>query len=122
MSARACHPWKQIGSSKEARHLDARELTVEHDAEAALIEVILMGPAGADVRRLARRSNRELIGQTECLVRDAMHRLTALAGAMPSCSRAIDRPFACRADRESVVQETSPRAIERITWASYCSC
>lgn len=63
--------------------MDALELTVEQEAEAARIADILIGAAGAELRQVARllatRSNRELFGQTEFLVRDALHRLGARA-------------------------------------------
>jgi hypothetical protein len=63
--------------------MDALELTVEQEAEAARIEDILMGAARSELRQVARllasRANRELFGQTEFLVRGAMHRLGARA-------------------------------------------
>jgi hypothetical protein len=63
--------------------MDALELTVEQEAEAAQIEDILLGAARAELRQVARllasKANRELFGPTEFLVRGALHRLGARA-------------------------------------------
>jgi ABC-type phosphate transport system auxiliary subunit len=63
--------------------MDAHEFTAEQEAAAARIEDIVMGAARSEVRQMARllvsRQNRELFGQTEFVVRDAMHRVGARA-------------------------------------------
>jgi hypothetical protein len=57
------------------------ELTVEQQAEAERIEDILKAKAMLEIKHVARllasKSNRELLGQTEFQIRDAMHRLGA---------------------------------------------
>lgn len=57
------------------------ELTAEQEAEAACIEDILNASSRATVhyiaRLLASKSNRELLGETEFQIRDAVHRLGA---------------------------------------------
>jgi len=57
------------------------ELTEEQEAEAAGIEDILHASSRATVhdiaRLLASKNNRELFGETEFQIRDAMHRLGA---------------------------------------------
>ena len=57
------------------------ELTEEQEAEAAVIEDILNASSRATVhyiaRLLASKSNRELFGETEFQIRDAVHRLGA---------------------------------------------
>lgn len=57
------------------------ELTAEQEAEAAKIEAVL-NARGREVNRhmarlLASKSNRELFGETEFRIRDAVHRLGA---------------------------------------------
>lgn len=57
------------------------DLTEEQEAEAEYIEDILNASSRATVRYVARlmasKSNRELFGDTEFLIRDAVHRLGA---------------------------------------------
>jgi hypothetical protein len=57
------------------------ELTAEQEAEAAVIEDILNASSRATVHHIARllasKSNRELLGETEFQIRDAVHRLGA---------------------------------------------
>lgn len=57
------------------------ELTSEQEAEAQRIEDILKAGAAVELRCIARllasKSNRELLGETEFAVRDAVHRLGA---------------------------------------------
>lgn len=57
------------------------ELTEEQEAEAAYIEDILKASSQVTVhyiaRLLASKSNRELFGETEFQIRDAVHRLGA---------------------------------------------
>jgi hypothetical protein len=57
------------------------ELTAEQEAEAAVIEDILNASSRATVhymaRLLASKCNRELLGETEFQIRDAVHRLGA---------------------------------------------
>ena len=57
------------------------ELSEEQEAEAACIEDILNASSRATVhyvaRLLASKSNRELLGETEFQIRDAVHRLGA---------------------------------------------
>ena len=57
------------------------ELNAEQEAEAACIEDILNASSRATVhyvaRLLASKSNRELLGETEFQIRDAVHRLGA---------------------------------------------
>lgn len=57
------------------------ELTAEQEAEAQRIEDILKAGASVEFRRMARllasKSNRELLGETEFQIRDAVHRLGA---------------------------------------------
>jgi hypothetical protein len=57
------------------------ELTQQQEAEAALIEDILAAKAQVEVRFIARlmasKANRELLGETEFQLRDAVHRLGA---------------------------------------------
>lgn len=56
-------------------------LTPEQEAEAERIEDILKAKATVEIRYVARllasKSNRELLGQTEFQVRDAVHRVGA---------------------------------------------
>jgi hypothetical protein len=64
------------------RDLPEIELTEEQEAEAARIEDILLAKARGEVRFVARllasKSNRELFGETEFRIRDAVHRLGAV--------------------------------------------
>lgn len=64
-----------------AGQLPEIELTPEQEEEAARIEDILTAKARAEVRYVARllasKSNRDLFGETEFQVRDAVHRLGA---------------------------------------------
>lgn len=57
------------------------ELTTEQELEAAQIEDILNASSRASVRYIARllasKPNRELLGETEFQIRDAVHRLGA---------------------------------------------
>ena len=59
--------------------MDARELTVEEEAEAQRIADIVAAGARVEAlkigRLLASRRNSELFGQTEFEVRDAVHRI-----------------------------------------------
>lgn len=61
--------------------MDEVILTAEQEAEAERIEDILKAGAQAELRRIARllasKSNRELLGETEFQVRDAVLRLGA---------------------------------------------
>lgn len=56
-------------------------LTAAQEAEAARIEDILKAKATVEIKQIARllasKSNRELLGQTEFQVRDAVHRVGA---------------------------------------------
>ena len=60
-----------------------RELTADEEAEAQRIADIVVGRMRAEAvelgRLLASKSNGELFGQTEFVVRDAVHRVGALA-------------------------------------------
>ncbi len=57
------------------------DLTEEQDAEASRIADILRAKAEAEVRYISRllasKPNRELLGETEFQIRDAVHRLGA---------------------------------------------
>jgi hypothetical protein len=59
--------------------MDEFKLTAEQEAEAARIEDILKAQAAVEVKRIARllasRSNRQLFGETEFQIRDAVHRI-----------------------------------------------
>lgn len=59
------------------------QLTPEQEAEAARIEDIVKAGAAAEIRQMARllasKCNRELLGETEFQIRDAVHRLGARA-------------------------------------------
>lgn len=61
--------------------MDELILTAEQEAEAARIEDVVMGAARVEVRRMARllasKQNRELLGETEFTLRDAVHRIAA---------------------------------------------
>lgn len=61
--------------------MDEVELTAEQAAEAERIEDILRAQAEVEIRRIARllasKENRELLGETEFQVRDAVHRMGA---------------------------------------------
>lgn len=56
-------------------------LTAEEAAEAARIEDILKAKAAVEIKQISRllasKSNRELLGQTEFQIRDAVHRVGA---------------------------------------------
>lgn len=56
-------------------------LTPEQEAEAERIEDILRAKAAVEIRQVARllasKPNRELLGQTEFQIRDAVHRVGA---------------------------------------------
>jgi hypothetical protein len=60
-----------------------RELTADEEAEAQRIADIVVGRMRAEAielgRMLASKSNGDLFGQTEFAVRDAVHRIGALA-------------------------------------------
>jgi hypothetical protein len=59
------------------------QLTPEQEAEAARIEDIVKAGAAVEIRQMARllasKCNRELLGETEFQIRDAVHRLGARA-------------------------------------------
>lgn len=61
--------------------MDEFKLTAEQELEAARIEDILKAQAAVEVKRIARllasRSNRQLFGETEFQIRDAVHRIGA---------------------------------------------
>lgn len=61
--------------------MDEIVLTPEQQAEAERIEDILSAKSRAEIRYIARllasKSNRELLGETEFRIRDAVHRLGA---------------------------------------------
>lgn len=64
-----------------SREFPEIELTAEQEADAAKIEAVL-NARGQEVNRhmarlLASKSNRELFGETEFQIRDAVHRLGA---------------------------------------------
>jgi hypothetical protein len=63
--------------------MDDLELNPEQEADAQRIEDILRAGAAVEFRRIARllasRSDRELFGQTEFQIRDAVHRIGARA-------------------------------------------
>ena len=63
--------------------MDELELNAEQEADAQRIEDILKAGAAVECRRIARmlasRSDRELFGQTEYEIRDAVHRIGARA-------------------------------------------
>jgi hypothetical protein len=63
--------------------MDEIKLTPEQEADAQRIEDVVKAGAAAEIRQIARllasRSNRELFGQTEFQVRDAVHRIGARA-------------------------------------------
>lgn len=64
------------------RHVDPEiPLTPEQEAEAALIEDLLLGKAKLQTRRIARllasKENRQLFGETEFQLRDMVHELAA---------------------------------------------
>lgn len=63
--------------------MDEIILTPEQEADAQRIEDIVKGGAAAEIRKISRllasRSDRELLGQTEFQVRDAVHRIGARA-------------------------------------------
>lgn len=63
--------------------MDELHLTVEQEAEAARIEDVLRASAAVEVKRIARllasKPNRQLLGETEFQIRDAVHRLGARA-------------------------------------------
>ena len=61
--------------------MDEVELTVEQEEEAKRIEDILKAQAAVEIRGIARllasKCNRELLGETEFRMRDAVHRIGA---------------------------------------------
>jgi hypothetical protein len=61
--------------------MDELNLTPDQEAEAERIEDILLAGMRVEARRMARllasRSNRELLGETEFQLRDAVHRIGA---------------------------------------------
>jgi hypothetical protein len=63
------------------RELPEIELTAEQEEEAARIQDILMAKARVESRFISRllvsKPNRELFGETEFQIRDAVHRLAA---------------------------------------------
>jgi hypothetical protein len=77
------------------------ELTADQEAEAERIEDILKANSAVEIRYIARllacKTNRELLGQTEYQIRDAVHRVGA-AG--------ID---AALAERKKGVRRVEPR-------------
>jgi hypothetical protein len=56
-------------------------LTAEQEAEAKRIEDLLRAQSEVEIRKMARflasRSNRQLLGETEFVLRDAVHRIGA---------------------------------------------
>jgi hypothetical protein len=84
------------------------ELTAEQQAEAQRIEDILKAKAAVEIKEVARwlasTPNRELLGQTEFQIRDAMHRVGA-AG--------IDAALEERKKRGTEVRARSARTAER---------
>ena len=63
--------------------MDEFKLTAEQEEEAARIEDMLKAQAAVEVKRIARllasKANRQLLGETEFQIRDAVHRLGARA-------------------------------------------
>lgn len=61
--------------------MDEFKLTAEQEAEAVRIEDILKAQAAVEMKQIARllasRSNRQLLGETEFRIREAVHRLGA---------------------------------------------
>jgi hypothetical protein len=57
------------------------DLTAEQEAEAKRIEDLLRAQSEVEIRKMARflasRSNRQLLGETEFVLRDAVHRIGA---------------------------------------------
>jgi len=84
-------------------------LTPEQEAEAARIEDILKAKAAVEIRHIARllasKSNRELLGQTEFQIRDAVHRLGA-SGIDAALSERKKRGIAPRARSARTVGKT----------------
>ena len=84
------------------------ELTEEQEAEAAVIEDILNASSRATVhyiaRLLASKSNRELFGETEFQIRDAVHRLGA---------EGVDAALAERKKRGTKGRASSARAAAK---------
>jgi hypothetical protein len=84
-------------------------LTAEQEVEAARIEDILKARAALEIKHVARllasKSNRELLGQTEFRVRDAVHRLGA-AG--------IDAALEERKKRGTKGQAVSARTVGKM--------
>lgn len=68
-------------SSREGSAMQDVVLNHEQEQEAARIEDVVRGAALVEIRRacrlLASRKNREFFGQTEFILRDALHRLGA---------------------------------------------
>ena len=69
--------------------MDEFNLTAEQEAEAARIEDVLRASAAVEVKRiawlLASKPNRQLRGETEFQIRDAVHRL-GRGRLVPLCS------------------------------------
>lgn len=84
--------------------MDDVVLTPEQQAEAERIEDILKAGALVEIRRVARllasKTNRELLGETEFQIRDAVHRLGA---------RGIDAALAERKKRGTKDRARSAR-------------
>jgi len=82
------------------------ELTAEQEAEAARIEDILKAGALSEIRFISRllasKSNRELFGETEFRIREAVHRLGA---------RGIDAALAERKKRGTKGRARSARGV-----------
>ena len=82
------------------------ELTAEQEAEAARIEDILKAGALSEIRFISRllasKSNRELFGETEFRIREAVHRLGA---------RGIDAALAERKKRGTKGRAWSARGV-----------
>ena len=89
------------------RELPTIELTEEQAEEAARIQDILAAKSEVVVsyisRVLASRENRELLGETEFLIRDAVHRLGA---------EGIDAALAERKKRGTKVPASSVRSAD----------
>jgi len=84
-------------------------LTAEQEAEAARIEDILKAKSAVEIRYISRllasKSDRELLGQTEFQIRDAVHRLGA-SGIDAALSERKKRGTAPRARSARTVGKT----------------
>lgn len=84
-------------------------LTPEQEAEAARIEDILKAKAAVEIHHIARllasKSDRELLGQTEFQLRDAVHRLGASG---------IDAALSERKKRDTAPRARSVRTVRKM--------